>query len=213
MCLIFCGTYASSSIIVLHNNLLLLFIGRVLGGVSTVSDPRIYPLSHHAEILCADQSILFSCFESWLISSAHALHVSDSELSSILSRCTFINGLVATLSGVFSNVLVSYSGTVKSPFVASAVCLGLAAIAIRTTWDENYGESAEDVKQERAKNDKDPEAAHPLMLDERGDTAPIVGQRRPSEQQTSDIIKSIFKGRLRCCTMCLTKFADTLAFP
>ena len=109
------------------------------------------------------QSILFSCFEAWLISSAHSLGLPDHELSSILSRCTFVNGLVAATSGVFSNSLVSYFGTVKAPFVASAACLGLAAIAIRTTWGENYGEQGGSHKAGIPLTNGDAEASQPLV--------------------------------------------------
>jgi hypothetical protein len=167
MCLVFCGTYAASSLIVLIPSLPLLLVGRFLGGVSTVG------LFLCSSYIYGDltpfhftQSILFSCFEAWLIASAHDLGLPDAELSSILSRCTFINGIVAALSGVFSNVIVNHFGTVKAPFVSSAVCLGLAALAIRTTWAENYGSDAEGgTAKSKAEDTKvvDEEARQPLV--------------------------------------------------
>lgn len=113
-----------------------------------------------------NQSILFSCFEAWLIASAHDLGLPDTELSSILSRCTFINGIVAALSGVFSNAIVNHFGTVKAPFVSSATCLGLAALAIRTTWAENYGHDSEGGSSKGKAGDNkvvDEEARQPLV--------------------------------------------------
>lgn len=88
------------------------------------------------------------------------MHLSEAELSSILSRCTFVNGIVAAVSGIFSNALVSYFGTVKAPFMASVALLAMAAVAIRSTWNENYGESATPMTNSKA---ADPESAQPLL--------------------------------------------------
>jgi hypothetical protein len=103
----------------------ILVIGRLLGGFST--------------------SILFSSFESWLISSANAAGLPSSDLSNIMGRATLINGIVATTAGVVSNQLVGITRTFVSPFVASGVFLLLAWYVIRRQWSENYGsQSASD---------------------------------------------------------------------
>jgi len=96
-----------------------LLCGRVLGGVST--------------------SILFSAFESWLISSANSAALLSADLSSIMGRATLINGLVAAGAGVVSNQLVGATKNFVSPFVASGVLLILGWSVIRGTWIENYG--------------------------------------------------------------------------
>jgi MFS family permease len=96
-----------------------LLIGRVLGGIST--------------------SILYSAFESWLISSSTSLALPPSDLSTIMGRATLLNGFVATTAGVASNQLVLVTKSFASPFVASAILLLLAYIVIRGTWIENYG--------------------------------------------------------------------------
>lgn len=143
----------------------------------------------------SNQSILFSCFEAWLIASAHDLGLPDAELSSILSRCTFINGIVAALSGVFSNVIVNHFGTVKAPFVSSAVCLGLAALAIRTTWTENYGSDAEGSNgRSKAEDTKvvDEEARQPLV-DGAGHNA------NSNYKPGSGVIQAVLKGRSVAC--------------
>lgn len=128
------------------------------------------------------KSILFSCFEAWLISSAHDMGISDNELSSILSKCTFINGIVATISGVVSNVLVSHFGTVKAPFVASAALLVLAAAAIRSTWNENFGQSSGIVA-----------AAQGFDLES---NAPLMGGEAKSTAKPSDSNKGALKAIL-----------------
>ena len=96
-----------------------LLFGRLLGGIST--------------------SILYSAFESWLVSQSNSLGFGQGDLSTILGRATLVNGFVATGAGVFSNQLVAFTGSFASPFMASGALLCLAWFAIRSTWSENYG--------------------------------------------------------------------------
>lgn len=96
-----------------------LLFGRLLGGIST--------------------SILYSAFESWLVSSSNAQGFSQSDLSTILGRATLVNGFVASGAGVFSNQLVGFTGSFASPFVASGVLLVLGWMVIGSSWSENYG--------------------------------------------------------------------------
>ena len=96
-----------------------LAVGRLLGGLAT--------------------SILFSVFESWLVSASKSQDMPSEELGELLGRCTLVNGIVASLTGVASDALVGYSKTFKSPFVASGLLLLLAGLVIRSTWAENYG--------------------------------------------------------------------------
>jgi MFS transporter, MFS domain-containing protein family, molybdate-anion transporter len=119
LCLAFCLTYALTCTCVLVDWLPILLVGRVLGGIST--------------------SILYSAFESWLISSATSLALPQSDLSTIMGRATVVNGFVATGAGVFSNQLVSATKSFSSPFIASGALLLLAWVVIRGTWIENYG--------------------------------------------------------------------------
>lgn len=115
----FCVTYTITCICITVPSLPILFFGRVLGGVST--------------------SILYSAFESWLVSSSNHLVLPQSALSNILGRATLTNGIVAATAGVVSNNLVSNTSTFKSPFIASGVLLVLAWVVINRTWHENRG--------------------------------------------------------------------------
>lgn len=90
-------------------------------------------------------SILFSVFESWLISEAKTKGMSGAELGSFLGRCTLVNGIVAAASGIVSDAVVHYSDTYKSPFVLSGALLLVAAAVIRTSWAENYGGNANEM--------------------------------------------------------------------
>ncbi|KAL0062793.1 hypothetical protein AAF712_010331 [Marasmius tenuissimus] len=119
ICLLFCMTYTLTCCCILVPYLPILLLGRLFGGVST--------------------SILFSAFESWVVSASNSLALPQSDLSLILGRATLVNGFVAAGAGVFSNQLVTNTGSFASPFIASGALLALAYVVIRGTWSENYG--------------------------------------------------------------------------
>lgn len=123
LCLVFTAAYTLSCATKMIRFLPFLILGRLLGGFST--------------------SILFSVFESWLVSSALNGGMEQSDLNAYLGRLTLINGGVACGAGVLSNQLVEVSGTFKSPFVASAGFLVAAGLLISATWRENHGEEKE----------------------------------------------------------------------
>ncbi|KAI0353932.1 DUF791-domain-containing protein [Trametes cingulata] len=125
MCMVFCVTYALACAIIQVPSLPLLFVGRLLGGFST--------------------AILFSSFESWLVSSANTLSLSSHALSTILGHATLVNSIAATAAGIASNKMVERSASFSSPFVASGVLLLLDLIVIWLSWDENYGGSRASV--------------------------------------------------------------------
>ncbi|KAJ7809207.1 hypothetical protein B0H14DRAFT_2867562 [Mycena olivaceomarginata] len=133
LCLVFCATYTCACLCILVPFLPVLLVGRVLGGIST--------------------SILFSAFESWLMSASTSHALPQSDLSTIMGRATLVNGLVATGAGVFSNQLVGFTGSFASPFIASGALLILAWAVIRGSWIENYGST-----------NSDPGASDPLQL-------------------------------------------------
>lgn len=112
-------TYTLSCCCILFPYLPILLVGRLFGGVST--------------------SILFSAFESWVVSASNSLALPQSDLSLILGRATLVNGFVAAGAGIFSNQLVGSTGSFASPYVASGALLVLAYVVIRATWSENYG--------------------------------------------------------------------------
>ncbi|KAF8644904.1 hypothetical protein AX16_008187 [Volvariella volvacea WC 439] len=129
-CLAFCIAYTLACICILFPSLPVLLVGRVLSGIST--------------------SILFSAFESWLISSANSLALPQADLSTIMGRATLVNGFVATSAGVVSNQLVHSFDSYATPFMASGALLMLGYAIIKTTWTENYGAhsgSADDLFQ------------------------------------------------------------------
>ncbi|KAJ1344952.1 hypothetical protein BSLG_000467 [Batrachochytrium salamandrivorans] len=96
----------------------MLMLGRLLGGIST--------------------SLLFSVFESWMVSEHRSRGFDDSLLSETFAWSTFVNGLVAIISGVIANYSVDVWGLV-SPFMIAVVFLMVAMVVIQLTWTENYG--------------------------------------------------------------------------
>ncbi|KAI0320571.1 DUF791-domain-containing protein [Amylostereum chailletii] len=133
LCLVFCGMYAATCMLMLFPFLPLLVLSRILGGIST--------------------SILFSAFESWLISANGESGLRNEDLSTIMGRATLVNGFVATVAGVVSNKFVEWSGGgFRSPFVASGAVLVVAGVVILDKWSENFvhggaSEAAVDVFQ------------------------------------------------------------------
>ena len=119
LCLIFCVTYTLACACINIPSIPVLFFGRLLGGIST--------------------SILFSAFETWLISSATTAGLPSADLSTIMGRATLLNGFVATAAGVISNHLVGATNNLASPFIASGLVLLIGWVVIRVTWSENYG--------------------------------------------------------------------------
>lgn len=119
MCLLFTVTYGAACVTKMFNSLPMLAVGRLLAGAAT--------------------SILFSVFESWLVSSAKSRAFTDGELGELLGRAALCNGLVASASGVFSDGVVAATGSYRTPFVFSGLFLFVAGVLIRANWAENYG--------------------------------------------------------------------------
>lgn len=124
-CLFFCVAYALSCALTMVPSVPLLFAGRALGGVST--------------------SLLFSVFESWMVTDFHArgLAGKGGDLSRTFGVMSTLNSVVAIASGVSSEWLVAASGTRRAPFAAAAALLAVAFWVILTRWEENYGDAAQ----------------------------------------------------------------------
>lgn len=115
-CLWYCGLYSISCLTINSTKVPILFLGRILGGVST--------------------TLLFTVFEAWMIAEYHRLGFghSDNALNSVYSSMSILNGFVAVASGIISQYLVHVFDSELSPFAASIVCLGLAALLITRNW-------------------------------------------------------------------------------
>ena len=122
-CLAFCVTYSLSCLSVLSHDVSILFAGRALGGLST--------------------TLLYSVFETWMIAEYHKRDLSDSlSLGSMFSSSVTLSGIVAIVSGIVGEGIVSYTGTKISPFMAALVCLIGAFVGIQQLWTENFGDTS-----------------------------------------------------------------------
>ncbi|KAI0403273.1 hypothetical protein F4802DRAFT_616893 [Xylaria palmicola] len=121
LCMLYCVAYALSCFLTVIPVTPLLFLGRVLGGVST--------------------SILFTAFDSWMVANFRENKLADDgcDLTRTFAATGVVNGLAAVLSGLVGEILVWATGTRKTPFLMSAGLLWLALQSIWTRWAENFG--------------------------------------------------------------------------
>ena len=101
-CFAFCAIHSAACLTVLSENLVVLFVGRVLAGTSL--------------------TLLWTVFESWMVTEFNARgfssHVSIGTMFGIM---TTSNCLVATLGGVLGHCLVIGLGSRTNPFLAGVV--------------------------------------------------------------------------------------------
>eukprot|EP00892_Ulva_mutabilis_P009517 jgi/Ulvmu1/6938/UM032_0016.1 len=122
--LVYVLTYMASCFTKHSPNYWVLMLGRFFGGIAT--------------------SLLFSAFESWLVSEHMQRGYDEDWLGDTFSRAVMLgNGLIAILAGLLANTLVEplALGPV-APFDAAAVLLAVGGAIIYATWGENYGNSA-----------------------------------------------------------------------
>ncbi|KAK4095803.1 major facilitator superfamily domain-containing protein [Parathielavia hyrcaniae] len=120
-CLCYCAVYALACLSMLSSDLVVLFLGRLCGGIST--------------------TLLFSVFPAWMITAYHSrgLQGSELDLSSIFSKMSSLSCVVAISSGILGDFLVTHLGSRVGPFLAATACAAAAGYRIATTWEENHG--------------------------------------------------------------------------
>lgn len=131
--LIYCILYILSCFTKHCSHYNVLMLGRITGGMAT--------------------SLLFSAFESWMVSESRERYMFDKALLRYMfSLMYFVSYLVAILSGLVAQAFVGavpltklrgfdslYYGGDVCPFDLSIVVLCCAFFVICLTWDENYG--------------------------------------------------------------------------
>lgn len=119
-CLIFCLVYSFSCLSVLSDNLPILFVGRALGGMST--------------------TLLYSVFETWMISEYHSRNISDAlPLGDMFSLSVTLSCIVAIASGILGESVVAATGSKKAPFLLAVVFLAFAAAGMLKFWVRTTG--------------------------------------------------------------------------
>ncbi len=149
-CLLYCGLYCVTCLSMLSDNLTFLFLGRVAGGVSTTllfSVFEAWMISDYHERGLGIAPV--DCDDDVAEDKAKAMvevqeieHAGDEEevargsmaLDAVFSTMTTLSCVVAIISGVIGDALVSVSGTRTWPFIAAMGCSVAAAAIIATTW-------------------------------------------------------------------------------
>jgi len=109
-----------------------LMLGRVLGGIST--------------------SLLFSVFDSWLVSESQREGFDGEQLGNTFSLAYFGSSVAAIAAGQFGEIAANlapltsvgggmYYGGYVTPFDLSNVVLVLCMLYVSSSWSENYGQS------------------------------------------------------------------------
>lgn len=113
MCKLYCVLYAAACILVHGSSVPLLFTGRLLSGVAT--------------------SILFSCFDAWMVSAHQAQSFTEKQLSSTFSYATMLSSAGAIAAGGIAQVAAGISGAV-GPFQVSALVCVACFVGIQMAW-------------------------------------------------------------------------------
>eukprot|EP01012_Entosiphon_sulcatum_P039856 TRINITY_DN5315_c0_g1_i1.p1 TRINITY_DN5315_c0_g1~~TRINITY_DN5315_c0_g1_i1.p1 ORF type:complete len:441 (-),score=74.77 TRINITY_DN5315_c0_g1_i1:116-1438(-) len=124
-CILYGITYSLSCATKHFNNFHVLMVGRLLGGFAT--------------------SILWSAFESWMVSEHTKRGFESSWVSSTFSLMTVGNGIVAILAGFIAQGAKSAVDHPVAPFDVSLAFLVLGTLVISSTWSENYGNTTSDM--------------------------------------------------------------------
>eukprot|EP00746_Dinoflagellata_sp_MGD_P015032 gnl/MRDRNA2_/MRDRNA2_133286_c0_seq1.p1 gnl/MRDRNA2_/MRDRNA2_133286_c0~~gnl/MRDRNA2_/MRDRNA2_133286_c0_seq1.p1 ORF type:complete len:501 (+),score=92.21 gnl/MRDRNA2_/MRDRNA2_133286_c0_seq1:120-1622(+) len=131
-CMLYCILYIASCMTKHFNSYWILMVGRVTGGIAT--------------------SILFSCFESWMVFEHLKRGFSDKLLKYMFSMMFSGMYVMAILAGISAQVLVDaypmhlvhkgsnfHMGGFNNPFDLSIICLALCLVMMAVMWDENHG--------------------------------------------------------------------------
>ncbi|PKS11719.1 hypothetical protein jhhlp_001707 [Lomentospora prolificans] len=123
-CLIYGLMYIITCFAMLSDNLVILFFGRLAGGVAT--------------------TILFSIFDVWMVAEYHSRGLSNSSLSlsTVFSYAAIMSPIIAIAMGVAGDGLVQIFGSRIWPFMGGVLCSLASIIWIYKRWDENYGSKA-----------------------------------------------------------------------
>jgi MFS family permease len=134
-CILYCILYILSCMTKHFNSYAILMVGRVTGGIAT--------------------SILFSCFESWMVSEHISRGFSNHLLKYMFTMMFFGMYVVAIVAGIFAQFLVDaypmhevhsglmfHMGGYNTPFDLSILCLLICLIPLTMYWGENHGSNS-----------------------------------------------------------------------
>ncbi len=117
-CIVFCVLEIVINLLEHVPTMPALIVGRILGGIST--------------------SLLFSAFESWMVSQHRKRRFPESLLASTFAISSWGNGFMGFSAGLLGQVATDIAGDI-GPFQL-AVALTVVALVLLWPWEENYGE-------------------------------------------------------------------------
>lgn len=142
-CVVYCVLELVVNVLEHFNIFWLLWGSRILGGIST--------------------SLLFTTFESWMVSHHRKQGFPEPWLADTFSWASAGNGFVAIVAGLIAQVAADKFGDI-GPFQV-AIALTALALVLVCFWEENYGETEEDDKKKDGKKSETPWGA--IMKDKR----------------------------------------------
>jgi len=131
--LLYCAVYFGHCVTKHMNSFFVLTIGRILGGIST--------------------SLLFSVFDSWLVSESQSRGFNGEQLGNTFSLAYFGSSIAAIIAGQLGEFAANiaplteiggglhYGGYI-TPFDVSNIVLLVCMFIITRSWSENYGQSS-----------------------------------------------------------------------
>ena len=122
-CILFCILEIVINILEHIPSMPLLLLGRVLGGIST--------------------SLLFSTFESWMVSEHRKRNFPEEWLSHTFGIASWGNGIAAICAGFVAQTSADLSGDI-GPFQV-AIILTIITLIFILFWPENYGQTHESL--------------------------------------------------------------------
>jgi MFS family permease len=113
MALSFCAIYALSALTKFSTAVLALVCGRLLSGVAT--------------------SLLFSCFEAWLVREHTRRGFGETRLADTFSKCSQANGLSAIVAGLAATAANEAMGP-SAPYLLAIASLAATALCVHRWW-------------------------------------------------------------------------------
>jgi MFS family permease len=123
-CVIFCVLEIVINLLEHVPSMPVLLVGRVLGGLST--------------------SLLFTAFESWMVSEHRKRKFDERLLSGTFSIASWGNGFVAIGAGFLAQMSADISGDI-GPFQV-AILLTIVCLVLILFWPENYGSVGDSIE-------------------------------------------------------------------
>lgn len=123
-CMAYGLMYIITCLTMLSDDIIVLFVGRLTGGVAT--------------------TILFSIFDVWMVSEYNFRGLGESplSLSSVFSYAAIMSPVIAIIMGICGDAMVTSLGSRIWPFMGGAVCSLASMLWINHRWTENFGTAA-----------------------------------------------------------------------